>query len=470
MDATPSPASLTHAQARKIVLGMVLPIFMGSVDQTVLASALPSIGRQFNNFADLPWLITTYLIAATATTPLYGKISDIKGRRFSLTIAVLAYVAGSLVCALASNMTVLILGRVLHGIGGGGLTSTAMVVLGDIAPPKDRARYYAYFAATYTTAGASGPFLGGFLSEFVHWSAIFWLNLPLGLAAIFFTLRVMRGLPSHERSHKLDFLGAALIVVATVAFMFAISSGGIRFPWSSPLIVGLLAFSAAVAALFVGRLKTAAEPLIPLSILKNKIARYSIATNTLGWGGIIALNIYLPIYLQDVQGMTATNAGLSLMILMGVLNTSSGVTSGMIGRHVRYKIVPMIGLGSAAIAIALLAWFVRSLNIWSFEFLLAVIGIGFGPLAALTGVTLQNTIPPHQFGTAMGTLNFLRSLYATILVAIFGAITLRGGAGTTVASAGAFQIVFAIAALTLAGAFIAMWLIEEKPLQTTHVK
>jgi MFS family permease len=346
-----------------------------------------------------------------------------------------------------------------------------MVVLGDVAPPKDRARYYAYFAATYTTAGACGPLLGGFLSDHVHWSAIFWLNMPLGVAAMLFTLRVMRTLPRHERPHKLDFLGAGLIVVATVAFMFAITAGGVRYPWGSPLILGLLAFSVIVAALFVVRLLTAPEPLIPLSILKDKVACYSIAANALGWGGVIALNIFLPIYLQDVLAMSATAAGLSLMVLMGLLNASAGITSGMIARHVRYKIVPLVGIAAAALSVAVLAWQAENMNMWEFEVLLAILALGFGPLAPLTGVTLQNTIPAYQFGTAMGTLNVMRSLYTTVLVAVFGAITLRSAPGSPAAtSVEGFRIIFIIAAITLMAAFIAMWLIEEKPLQTTHVK
>jgi EmrB/QacA subfamily drug resistance transporter len=468
--AAPKPvaAPLSHAEARLIVIGMMLPIFMGSIDQTILASALPSIGRSLGNFNDLPWLITTYLIAATATTPLYGKVSDIHGRRFALTIAILSYMAGSLVCALAPNMATLIFGRVLHGIGGGGLTSTGMVVLGDVASPKDRAKYYAYFSVTYTTAGACGPLFGGLLADFVHWSAIFWLNIPLGLAAIFFTLNVMRRLPRHERPHQLDFIGAGLIVVATVAFMFAITSGGVRYPWNSTLIIGLLVFSVIVAALFVVRLSTAPEPLIPLSILKDPVARYSIATNSLGWGGVISLNIFLPIYLQDVLAMTATGAGLSLMVLMGVLNASAGFTSPLIGRHKRYKIVPLFGMGAAALTVVVLAWQAEHLNIWSFEILLAVLGIGFGPLAPLTGVTLQNAAQPHQFGTAIGTMNFLRSLFATILVTIFGAIVLRGTPGTAVASASGFRTIFFLAAASLIGAFMTMYLLEEKPLRTTR--
>src|SRR6202162_5599356 len=171
---------LTHAETRIIVLGMLLPIFMGSLDQTILASALPTIGRDLDDAHDLPWLITAYLLASTAMIPLYGKIADIHGRAFALRIAIAVHLAGSLICALAPSMLILILGRGLQGIGGGWLSSMGVVVLGDVAAPRERGRYYGYFAVTYTTAGACGPALGGFLADYVHWSAIFWINIPLG--------------------------------------------------------------------------------------------------------------------------------------------------------------------------------------------------------------------------------------------------------------------------------------------------
>src|SRR5262249_56729076 len=167
---------LPHRQAMLIVLGVLLPTFMGSVDQTILATALPTIGRDFDDVHDLPWLITAYLLASTAIIPLYGKIADIHGRRFTLRIAILAYMAGSLICAVAPSMPALIFGRVLHGLGGGGLSSMGMIVLGDLVSPKERGRYYGYFAVTYTTAGGCGPLFGGLIADHLHWSVIFWIN------------------------------------------------------------------------------------------------------------------------------------------------------------------------------------------------------------------------------------------------------------------------------------------------------
>jgi MFS family permease len=187
-----------------------------------------------------------------------------------------------------------------------------MVVLGDLAAPKDRGRYYAYFSATYTTSGACGPALGGFISDYVHWSAIFWLNIPLGLIALGLTSEHLRQLPRHDRPHRLDLIGAVLIMVASIAFMLALTLGGTRYPWVSAPVFGLLVLSLVIGILFIIRLVTAREPLIPISILSDPVARCALTLNTFGWAPIVGLNIFMPMYLQSVLGMSATSAGLSL--------------------------------------------------------------------------------------------------------------------------------------------------------------
>lgn len=476
MDAqTPSegPRSLTHRETMLIVLGVLLPVFMGSLDNTILASALPTIGREFGDVHNLPWLITAYLIANTAITALYGKISDIHGRRRTLLIAISLYMAGSLVCALAPNMFVLILGRVLHGLGGGGLTSTGMVVLGDIAAPRDRGKYYGYFSATYTTAGACGPALGGAIAEYLHWSAIFWINIPMGLVALALTLTLLRRLPRHDRPHKLDVLGALLVMTASVAFMLALSMGGVTYPWSSPAILALFAITLVVGAGFVIRLRTAPEPLIPLAILSDRVARLSIIANAFGWGPIVGLHIFLPIYLQNLIGMSPAIAGLSVMTLSVMLNTSAGITGTILPRLEHYKTIPIIGLVIAIAAVLVLAWHAREITLLQFEVLLALIGIGFGAMPPLAATALQNSVSIHQFGSAVATMQFSRNLYCTFLVAVFGAIVLAGTADTGAAvkvaySAEGFVRVFYAAAGSFAIALIAVVLLEARPLQTSH--
>src|SRR5262249_25245838 len=245
--------ALTHRQTLLIVLGVLLPTFMGSLDQTILATALPTIGRDFGDVHSLPWLITAYLLASTAIIPLYGKVADIHGRRFTLRIAILTYMAGSLVCALAPTMLVLIFGRVLHGLGGGGLSSMGMIVLGDLVSPKERGRSSGFFAVTSTPAGGLGPLLGGLIAEHLHWSVIFWMNIPMGLAALAITTSLLRKLPRHERPHRLDVVGGLLIVTASVSFMLAMNTAGGHYAWTSPPILALFAVALIVGTLFVLR-------------------------------------------------------------------------------------------------------------------------------------------------------------------------------------------------------------------------
>jgi EmrB/QacA subfamily drug resistance transporter len=474
MDAYAAEAPLTHRERLLIVLGVLLPTFMGSLDQTILASALPTIGRDLGDVRNLPWLITAYLLASTATIPLYGKIADIHGRRFTLRIALLAYMAGSLICALAPNMLVLILGRVVHGLGGGGLSSMGMVVLGDLVAPKERGRYYSYFSIVYTTAGGSGPFLGGFIAEHFNWSVIFWINIPMGLAALAITSTLLRRLPRYERPHRLDVIGAALIVIASVSFMLALNIAGVRYPWTSPPILALISVALVMGGFFLVRLLTAPEPLIPIAMLQNPIVRYAIATNAFGWGAIIGLNVFLPMYLQGVMGLSPSQAGLSLVPFMFALNACAGVAGQVLGRVRRYKLLPMIALLLSIAGVVTLAYEADSMTPLSFQLTLILIGAGFGPLPALTAVAIQNVVPRHQLGISIGTMNFSRSLFSTLVIAVFGAIVLAGAGGSLSgalqADAGhaaqAFAHVFFAAAASMSVALIALALMEEKPLQT----
>jgi EmrB/QacA subfamily drug resistance transporter len=475
MDAGPpiSQRTLTHRETMLVVLGVLLPVFMGSLDTTILASALPTIGREFGDVHILPWLVTAYLIANTSITALYGKISDAHGRRVTLLIAISLYMLGSLVCALAPNMVVLILGRILHGLGGGGLTSTGMVVLGDVAAPRERGKYYGYFSAVYTTAGALGPVLGGAIAEYLHWSVIFWMNIPLGLIAVAMTLTLLRGLPRHDRPHRLDFLGAALVMAASSSFMLALSMGGVNYPWLSTPIVALFAAALLLGIGFIVRLRTAPEPLIPLSILGNREARLAIAANAFGWGPIVGLHIFLPMYLQNIVGMAPAAAGLSVLMLAVTLNVSAGITGTILPRRERYKTIPIVGLTLAIAAVLMLAWRAKSMTLVEFEVLLFLIGAGFGCMPPLSATALQNNVSIHTFGSAVATMQFSRNLFATILVAVFGAIILSGVSQVGGRAIGQYSVegfvhVFLAIAVSFAAALAAVVLLDEKPLETKH--
>jgi MFS family permease len=472
------PAPLSHQEKRLIVMSMMLPVFLGSIDQSILATSLPTIGRALGDVHDLPWLVTAFLIASTALTPLYGKFADIHGRRATLLIALGVYMAGSLFAATSSSMLMLIGGRIVQGCGGGGLVATAQMILGDVAAPKDRAKYYAYFSVAFTTAGGCGPALGGWICDHLYWWVIFLWNFPLCVMAVVLTLTMLRRLPRHDRPHQLDFVGAALVMAASSSFMLALNLGGVRYPWFSSPVLALIGCALVLGTGFVARQLTTPEPLIPLAILSDPTARLAMAAHGFGWGSILALNIFLPMYLQSVLGWSATSSGLSLMVLMVTLNASAGLASQLVGRVKHYKLLPMmflfVGIG-AVIALALSAATMTALQ---FEIILFLIGVGYGPTAPLTQVVLQNTVSIHHLGSAIGTMNFVRTLTSTVLVAVFGAIVLAavpiGAAGDSLGqrviagtSVTAFTIVFFAAAAALAVSQLAMILVEEKPLEST---
>src|SRR3954471_11507135 len=251
-----APAPLSHAEVRSIIGGInrapprsppppphLAAMLLAALDQTIVATALPTIGRELGDFEHMPWVVTAYLLAATAVTPLYGKFSDTHGRRITLLIGIVAFVLGSIACALAPTMLVLILARLLQGLGGGGLISLAQTIIADIVAPKERGRYQVYIASVFVASSLLGPVLGGLFAEHLHWSVIFWINLPLGALAFFMTNAALKRLPRHDRTHRSDLLGAALLMSATVTLHLALNWGGVRYHWLSLEILGLVALS-----------------------------------------------------------------------------------------------------------------------------------------------------------------------------------------------------------------------------------
>src|SRR6187551_2355482 len=260
------PAPLSPDEVRTILMSLLLTMFLAALDQTIVATALPTIGRQFNDVSNLSWVITAYLLASTAVAPVFGTLSDIYSRRVMITVSLVLFTAGSILCAVAPNMPVLIIARGLQGLGGGGIMPVVQTVISDVVSPRERGKYQAYFSGVWMAAGLLGPVLGGVFAEHLHWSVIFWINLPLGALAFGMSNAALRRLPRHDRRHRLDVLGAALLMGATIALLLALNWGGVRYAWLSAPIAALLAASAALWTALALRLHTAREPLIPLDI------------------------------------------------------------------------------------------------------------------------------------------------------------------------------------------------------------
>jgi len=469
-------APLDHAAIRAIVAGIMLAMFLSALEQTIVAPALPAIGKSLGGIDDLSWVVTAYLLAATAATPLFGKLSDIYGRRTILLASIGIFIAGSVACALAPTIWMLILARGLQGLGGGGLLPIAQTIIADLLSPRERPVVQGRTSIMFMSASILGPVLGGLLTDHLHWSLIFWINLPLGAVALVMTERALRQLPRHDRPHQLDVIGAALMVGAAIALMLALAWGGTHFPWGSCRIVTLLAISAVLWALFAIRLLTAREPFIPLAILRGRITSSITCAAFFSIGTVIGVTIYMPLYCQTVLGVSASLSGLALIAFMGGATIGSLVSARLLVRLTHYMRVPIVGLLIAVAALAVLAADPAGLSLAEVVGLLFVLGCGLGPMYPVSTVVMQNVVKPHQLGTATGTLNFFRTLGGAIVVAVFGAIVLGGvgdGAGVTTLEkitaghsdlAPAFHWVFIAAAVCLGISFVCLLAVEERPL------
>jgi EmrB/QacA subfamily drug resistance transporter len=477
-----APPQLSHTEIRSIIFGIMLAMLLAALDQTIVATALPTIGRELGDLEHLPWIVTAYLLASTAVTPLYGKFSDTHGRRVTLLIGIATFLIGSAACALAPTMLTLIVARGLQGLGGGGLISLAQTIIADVVAPKERGRYQVYIASVFMASSLLGPVLGGFIAEHLHWSVIFWINIPLGLLALWMTNASLRRLPRHDRRHRLDVFGAALLIGATVTLMLALSWGGLRYPWLSLQMLGLIGVSALFWAAFALRQRVAREPLIPLDVLRNPVVRSGTLAACFGMGVYIGLSIYLPIYFEGVRGMTSTESGLRLIPLM-VGTVVGATTSGRaMARFRRYKRLPIGGLLVAMAGTGVLAAFAQGLPLVALELTLAAISIGLGTLLPVTTVSIQNAVAPHQLGTATGAMNFFRQLGGALIVSLFGAIVLGGAAAGSEAAthetlrsvlaagpalAEIFRWVFLAALVGFALALAFLIAMEERPLRSS---
>ena len=482
-DSTPAEphSSLTKTDVRKIFYGLTLGMFLSALNQTIVATALPTIGREFGDFENLSWVIIAYLLSSTVVSPLYGKLSDIHGRRAMMLLAIGFFLVGSVISAAAPNIAMLIAGRTLQGIGGGGIVPLTQTTIADMVTPRERGHYQAYIGTSWIVAGLTGPALGGAIAEHLHWSVIFWLNVPFGILAALLAYHAMKRLPRHAWPHHLDIVGAALMIAAATSLLLALTSGGTRVPWLSSTIFALVATSLGLSAAFVWWLRFAPEPFLPLTVLGNPVMRAGTAATSWMLGAVLGLTIYMPLYFQLAHGLSATQAGLALIPIV-VMTTPGSMLSGRSMMYLNHYKVTAIGGSIIAIAsvTALAIW--PAMPLYGVIVALTLIGFGAGTVYPVATVSIQNAVPAHQVGTATGAMNFFRALASTLAVAIMGAILLSALGATPERSAGVellvetakaagmdiamvFRFVFLAADAFVLAAFIAVLLMEERPLR-----
>lgn len=474
--------SLSHSEIRVIVTGVMVAMFLSALDQTIIATALPTIGGSFGDLENLTWVVTAYLLTGTAITPLVGKFADIHGPRPVLLASIGTFLIGSVLCATAQNMPWLIVARAVQGLGGGGLIALAQTIIGLLIAPRERGRYQGYFAIVFITSSIAGPILGGFFAEHLHWSLIFWINVPLGLVAALMSDRSLRRLPAHHHPHRLDILGAFLMCAGTVALLMALSWGGTEFRWVSLPILGLLALAVLLWVGFALRVATAAEPLVPLAVLSNKVVRTGVPAAAFAMGTLVGLSIQMPLYLEGVMGLTASESGLALIPLMAGVVVGATGAGRVMGHIAHYKRLPILGLLASIAALGALALWPLGLPIAVVGVAMAITGMGLGTVLPVTTVAVQNAVPLPQMGTATGVVNLFRSLGSAVLTAGFGAIViglsgiessallerLLEGRAQVAPLADAFRFVFVAAAGALFVSLLAMLAMEERPLRSGH--
>jgi EmrB/QacA subfamily drug resistance transporter len=416
---------LSRGQILVAFSGLLISMFLASVDQTIVATALPTIAGDLGGVDHIPWVVTAYLLASTSSIPLWGKIGDLYGRKSLLLIAIVVFLLGSAACGLAQDMYQLIGFRAVQGLGAGGLITLAMAVVGDLVPPRERGKYQGYIQATFAVASIAGPLIGGPLAAPSTWRWVFYVNLPIGAVAFFvcwFTLRVeQRRVP-----HKLDYLGAALLVAGVCSLLLVTVWGGQTYAWDSPTIITLIAAFAVLLVAFLVRESRAPEPILPLSMLATPVVAVASIALFMVTICFFAALVYVPLFMQVVQEATPVASGLLLLpMLLGTILTTT-LSGWIITKTGRYKLWPIAGTLLLAGAMYLFTRLTADSSATETTIYLLVLGVGYGMITQVLVTAIQNTVDRRQLGTATGTANFFRSLGGAFGSAIFGTIFATG--------------------------------------------
>ncbi len=424
-----NPRTLDDPERVRVIVGVLIAMLLAALDQTIVTPAVATMGKSLGGESYLFWIVSAYFLTATAVTPLYGKLADIHGRRPVLLAGIGIFVLGSILAALAPTMFWLIVARAIQGIGGGGLIAMAQTVIGDLVPAKERGKFAVYISGTWAIASIAGPILGGLIAEHLHWSVIFWLNLPLAALAVAMTNNSLKQAPWQRREHRLDFLGAVLVFVATVTLMLGLTLGGAGHGWMSPTVVGLLASAVVLGLIFTWHLLHTPEPLIPLEVLRNPVVLFATTSVFFAMASFIGLVVYIPLYLELVHGFSASAAGLALVGYMIGTVLGANFAARTMPKVTHYRRLPVLGLLVSIAALCVLAALAATLPFWVLEGLLILIGLGSGAQFPVTTVATQNAVDPRDMGVATGVLGFLRALGSAVGVAVIGAVGSAAGIG-----------------------------------------
>ena len=421
IDDDDEPSYLPHDQIVRVMIGILAGVFLGALDQSVVGTALPRITSELGGLNHLSWVVTAYLLTSTAVTPLWGKISDLYGRRLIFQLSIGIFVVGSILCGVAQDMLQLIVFRAIQGIGGGGLFALGLAIIGDIIPPRDRGRYGGMFGAVFGVSSIAGPLLGGFFTDGPGWRWIFYINVPVGIVAFYILTRNLN-IPRVRREASVDYAGATLIVGAVTALLLYLNWAGDEYGWLAWQGLALVALAVVLAVAFVLTELRVPEPIIPMHLFRGNVFTVSNIYAAVSGVAMFSALIFLPVYFQAVKGMSATESGLALIpAVAGIILTSigSGVLMGNTGR---YKIYPIIGSVMLIVSLGLLSFITPDTNYWLIAFYMLLFGGGLGMSFQVINTAVQNAVPLRDMGAATSAVTFFRSLGGSIGAALFGAI------------------------------------------------
>jgi EmrB/QacA subfamily drug resistance transporter len=453
---------LSTLVSRNLAFAAVVVAMLPAVlDQTMLSTALPVIAGDLGALGDIPFVVTAYVVAAAAVTPLWGKLGDRHGRKPMLEAALVLFVTASALCGVAQDITQLIVLRLIQGTAAGGLMALAMAAVGDLVEPRERGRFQGYIAATFAVATIVGPLLGGALAEAASWRWIFFVNLPVGALAFTGLHLRLPAVPVERPAHALDVTGAALLAGATSALMLVCLWGGDRFAWGSPEILVLGAATAVLGGALVLRERRVADPIVPLALLRTRTVRVTSAALFLATAALFAVTVFVPLFLQTTTGASPTQAGLLLVPAMLGITVSTTLAGRAIERTGRYKRFPVAGLALMTAALVGLAAVAPDRSQAAVGACLLAFGLGFGMVTQVLVTAVQNAVDRRDLGVATATAGFFRALGGAAGAAVLGAI-FAGALGSGVIAA--VQAVFLVAAPLAALALVAVLALVEVPL------
>jgi EmrB/QacA subfamily drug resistance transporter len=418
---TPAGVKLSHREVMVILSGLLAGLFLAAIDGTMVSVALPVIVGDLGGLDQLSWVVTTYLLTSTVSVPLYGKLSDIYGRRVVFQTAIAIYLAGSLLNGLSQNMTQLIVFRGIQGLGGGGLMAMSFTILGDILSPRERGKYMGYFSATWALASVAGPLLGGFLVDSVTWRGVFFVKIPVGLAAMAVIAKNMR-LPVPRERHRIDFEGAGLLVGGVSCLLLVAVWGGTQYEWGSTTIVSLAVAGLVLTTAFVGWESRVVEPILPLRLFRVHTVTVCTLIGFLIGSAMFGGMVFLPLFFQAVTGASATGSGLLMTPLMAGVTVASIVAGRRITKSGRYRVWPIVGLALTTVALFMLSQVSADDSGLEIAPIIALLGAGMGMVMPVINVAVQNAVPYRDLGTATSAANFFRTMGGAVGVAVFGAV------------------------------------------------